>query len=177
MGFGCCWMVIEGASKKALEEAFLQGKTIKCEYQQGFEKAAQSQDKENQLIITSTYKKQNYIIGSAIHKFFYETEKFLEMCKEFSRVYVYMTNHVSEIHGFALVENGKLIRFFSYNEEEIQNIGEPLPDEIALSYRLPKNFDDVWNKKEKFTDVNEDMLVELATRQVGIDVEQYPYKR
>jgi GNAT superfamily N-acetyltransferase len=49
-------------------------------------------------------------------------------------------------------------------------------EEIALSYRLPKNFDDVWNKEGNFTEVNGDMLIELAIQQVGIDLEQYPYK-
>lgn len=35
---------------------------------------------------------------------FYETEEFLEKCKDFPRVYVYMTHRVSETYGFALKE-------------------------------------------------------------------------
>ncbi|MBR4085698.1 MAG: hypothetical protein IKK33_15595 [Lachnospiraceae bacterium] len=54
-------------------------------------------------------------------------------------------------------------------------IGKPLPEEIALEYQLPHNFEDVRNKEE-YTIVDEDVIVELAIRQVGIDVEQYPYK-
>lgn len=41
-----------------------------------------------------------------------------------------MTNRISETHGFALVENGELVRFFKYDENEIKNIGQPLPEEI-----------------------------------------------
>lgn len=100
----------------------------------------------------------------------------MKRSRDFPRVYVYMTHRVSETHGFALVENGKLVRFFKYDENEIKNIGEPLPEEIALGYRLPKSFDDVWDKKGNFTEVDEDMLIELAIHQVGMDVEQYPYK-
>ena len=176
MGYGCCWMVVEGASGKAIIEALVQGKTTKSDYRDGLEKVNKAGFEESLIAITATYKKQNYIIGPSVHRFFYETDKFLEMCKNLPYIYVYMTDHVSETHGFALVENGKIIRLFSYDEEEIKSIGEPLPEEIALSYRLPKNFDDVWNKEGNFTKVNEDILIELAIQQVGIDVEQYPYK-
>lgn len=177
MGYGCCWMVVEGSSGKAIIEALVQGKTIKSEYQEGLEKVENAGIEEGLLAITATYKKQNYVFGPSVYQFFYDTDKFLEMCKDLPRVYVYMTDHISETHGFALVENGKIIRMFSYDEEEIKNIGEPLPEEIALSYHLPGNFDDVWNKEGEFTQVDEDMLVELAIQQVGIDVEQYPYKK
>ena len=176
MGYGCCWMVVEGASGKAIIEALVQGKTTKSEYREGLVKVGNAGIEESLLAITATYKKQNYVFGPSVYQFFYETDKFLELFKDLPRVFVYMTDHVSETHGFALVENGKIVRLFSYDEDSIQNIGEPLPEEIALSYRLPKSFDDVWNKEGNFTEVNEDMLVELAIQQVGIDVEQYPYK-
>lgn len=176
MGYGCCWMVVEGSTGKAIIEALVQGKTTKCEYREGLAKVGNAGIEESLIAITATYKKQNYVFGPSVYQFFYETDKFLEMLKDLPRVYVYMTEHVSETHGFALVENGKIVRLFSYDEDEIRNIGEPLPEEIALSYHLPKNFDDVWDKEGNFTQVDEDMLVELAIQQVGIDVEQYPYK-
>lgn len=146
MGYKSCWMVAKAGTK------------------------------ERKLLVTSTYKKQNYVIGTPVSEFFYETEEFLEKCKDFPRVYVYMTHRVSETHGFALVENGELIRFFKYDENEIKNIGQPLPEEIALGYHLPGTFEDARDEAGNFTEVNEDVVVELAIRQVGIDVEQYPYK-
>ena len=176
MGYKSCWMVVEGASQKAVMDAFLQGRKIKYTYEKGLEKVAKAGTKESKLLVTSTYKKQNYIIGTPVSQFFYETEEFLAKCKDFSRVYVYMTHRVSETHGFALVENGELVRLFKYDENEIANIGQPLPEEIALGYCLPKTFEDVRDKTGKFTEVNEDMVMDLAIRQVGIDVEQYPYK-
>ena len=127
------------------------------------------------MLVSSVYKKQIYIIGDTVSQFFYDTERFLEKCKELPRVYVYMTHRVSETHGFALVENGELIRFFCYDEEDIRNIGKPLPEEIALEYQLPYDFEDVRNKEE-YTMVDEEVIVELAIRQVGIDVKQYTYK-
>ena len=177
MGFGCSWMVVEGASKKAIIEALIQGKTKKYDYTEGLQEVADAEPENNIVAITATYKKQNCIIGEMVHRFFYQQEAFLEKLKDFSRVYIYMTEHVSETHGFALIENGKIVRLFVYDEEHIQNVGEPLPEEIALEYCLPKSYEDVWRKEEEFTKVNEDMIVDLAVRQVGIDVEQYPYKQ
>lgn len=176
MGYKSCWMVVEGTSQKAVTDAFLQGRKMKYPYEKGLEKVDKAGAKENKLLVTSTYKKQNYVIGTPVSQFFYETEEFLAKCKDFSRIYVYMTHRVSETHGFALVENGELVRFFKYDENEIKNIGQPLPEEIALGYHLPKTFEDARDETENFTEVNEDMMMALAIRQVGIDVEQYPYK-
>lgn len=176
MGYKSCWMVVEGASQKAVMDAFLQGRKMKYSYEKGLEKVEKAGAKENKLLVTASCNHQNYVIGTPVSQFFYETEEFLARCRNFPRVYVYMTHRVSETHGFALVENGKLIRFFKYDENEIKNIGEPLPEEIALGYRLPESFEDVWDEEENFTEVDEDMLIELAIRQVGIDAEQYPYK-
>lgn len=176
MGYKSCWMVVEGTSQKAVMDAFLQGRKMKYTYEKGLEKVAKAGTKENKLLVTATYKKQNYVIGTPVSQFFYETEEFLAKCRNFPRVYVYMTHRTSETHGFALVEKGELVRFFKYDENEIKNIGQPLPEEIALGYRLPKTFEDVWNEEENFTEINEDMIIELAIRQVGIDVGAYPYK-
>ncbi len=174
MGYKSCFMVVEGSTQKNVAEAFLQGRKMKYSYDAGLEKIHKATGKEKRLMVTGTYKKQNYVIGDEVSSFFYDTEEFLEKCKSFLRVYVYMTHRVSETHGFALVENGKLVRLFCYDENEIQNIGEPLPVEEELEYRLPSDFEEA--RDEDFTQVNEDMIMELALAQVGIDVEKYPYK-
>lgn len=176
MGYKSCWMVVEGATQKDVMSAFLQGRKMKYPYMEGLEKVEKAKAKDKKLMVTGTHKKQNYVIGDAIGEFFYKTEEFLEKCKEFSRVYVYMTHRVSETHGFALIEHGELIRLFYYDENEIKNIGEPLPEELALGYRLPKTFEEEWDEEGNFTLVYEDVIVSLAIQQVGIDVEQYPYK-
>ena len=173
-GYKSCFMVVEGSTQKNVSEAFLQGRKMKYTYDAGLAKLEKEGAKEKRLMVTGTYKKQNYVIGDEVSSFFYDTEEFLKKCENFSRVYVYMTHRVSETHGFALVENGRLVRLFCYDENEIQNIGEPLPEEVELGYNLPTNFDEA--REEEFTTVDEDMIVELAARQVGIDIEQYPYK-
>lgn len=174
MGYKSCFMVVEGSTQKNVSEAFLQGRKMKYTYDAGLAKLQKAGSKEKRLMVTGTYKKQNYVIGDDVGFFFYDTEEFLKKCEPFSRVYVYMTDRVSETHGFALVENGQLVRLFCYDENEIQNIGEPLPEEIELGYRLPANFKEA--RDAEFTTVDEDVIVALAFRQVGIDVEQYPYK-
>lgn len=175
MGYKSCFMVIEGVSQKTVLDIFLQGKAKKYTYNDGLAIVGKADIQENTVLVSSVYKKQIYIIGDTVSQFFYDTERFLEKCKELPRVYVYMTHRVSETHGFALVENGELIRFFCYDEEDIRNIGKPLPEEIALEYQLPYDFEDVRNKEE-YTMVDEEVIVELAIRQVGIDVKQYTYK-
>lgn len=175
-GYKSCWMVVEGASQQAVMNAFLQEGTMAYPYKNGLEEVRKAGIRENKLLVTSTYKKQNYVIGTSVSEFFYKTEEFLAKCKDFSRVYVYMTHRVSETHGFALVENGKLLRFFQYDEDAIVNIGQPLPEEIALGYHLPEIFDDAFDETGNFTEVSEDIVIELAIRQVGIDVEKYPYE-
>ena len=174
IGYKSCFMVVEGSTQKNVAEAFLQGRKTKYAYDAGLEKLRKTGAKEKRLMVTGTYKKQNYVIGDEVSSFFYDTEEFLEKCKDFSKVYVYMTHRVSETHGFALVENGELVRLFCYDENEIQNIGEPLPVEEELGYRLPANFEEA--RDEEFTKVNEVVIMELALLQVGIDVEKYPYK-
>lgn len=174
MGYKSCWMVIEGATQKAIANAFLQDEGVEYTYKKGLEEVEKSSTK-NKILITNTHNNQNYVIGLKVSEFFYKTEAFLEKCKIFPRVYVYMTHRVSETHGFALIENGELIRLFSYDEEEIKNIGEPLPEEIALGYKLPETYDDVWDDEGNFTDVDEEIVIQLAICQVGIDAENYPY--
>lgn len=176
MGYKTCFMVLEGVSQKVVLDIFLQGKGKKYTYNEGLTIVGKADTQENTVLVSSAYKKQIYIIGDAVSQFFYDTERFLEKFKELPKVYVYMTHRVSETHGFALVENGELVRFFCYDEDDIRNIGKTLPEEIALEYQLPHSFDDVRNKEKEFSIVNEDVIVELAIRQVGIDVEQYPYK-
>ena len=175
IGYKSCWMVVEGSTQKEVSDAFLQDEGREYTYKKGLEEIEKSNIKENKLLVTNTYNNQNYIIGLDISDFFYETEAFLERCKYFKRVYVYMTHRVSETHAFALIENGELVRLFSYDEEQIKNIGEPLPEEIALGYNLPKSFDDVWDDEGNYTDVDEEIVIQLAIRQVGIDEEKYPY--
>lgn len=175
MGYKSCWMVVEGASQKAVTAAFLQEKK-KYPYREGLEKAEKAGIRENTLLVTADYHNQNYVIGTPVSQFFYETDTFLAKCRDFPRVYVYMTHRVSEVHGFALVEKGELVRFFKYDEEEIVNIGEPLPEEIALGYHLPKTLEDDLDEAGNFTVVDEDIVVDLAIHQVGIRVEEYPYE-
>lgn len=56
MGYKNCWMVVEGASQKAVMDAFLQGRKMKYAYEKGLEKVAKAGAKENKLLVTATHK-------------------------------------------------------------------------------------------------------------------------
>ena len=123
------------------------------------------------MAITKDQKKQSFVVGNAVADFFWQRDAFLEKMKNFPKVYVYMTERVSETHGFALVEQGELKRFFCTSDDGVENIGEPLPEETELGL-------DLADVKDRLNDggVTEDTILTLAIRQAGIDPEKYKYE-
>ncbi len=105
-------------------------------------------------------------------------DEMLRMLKNMPKVYVYMTHGVSECHGFAIIEYGQLKRLFCIDEEEgIRNIGNPSEEEKRLGFCLPKDTDEMWEhwEDDTMTKINEEIIVELAIEQSGIDGSKYPY--
>lgn len=70
MGYKSCFMVVEGATQKNVSEAILQGRKVKYTYDAGLEKLHKVSVKEKRLMVTGTYKKQNYVIGDEVGSFF-----------------------------------------------------------------------------------------------------------
>lgn len=178
MGYRSCWAVVEATNQKTLAEILLQKDTEKCIYREGLAKVNKAPYEEHAVLVTADYEGTNYIIGDGLSSFFYNREAILDKFKSFDRVHVYMTERVSECHGFALLEKGEIKRLYCYDEEGIQNIGERLPEEISLGYHFPINFEQAarGQKEEKITRMDEDALVTLAIEQMGIDTEKYPYE-
>lgn len=177
MGYKTCWMVINEVNQKEIVELLLEGDVQEVEYRAGLLKVSKSRYEERIVMVTADYEHQNYVIGDAVSKIFYNRDKILKRLETFPKVYAYMTDRVSECHGFALLEYGKIIRLYCFDEEEIQNIGEPLLEEIKLGFHLPTNFKEMWEhwEDDSITKVGEEVIVELAKKQVGINVEKYPY--
>lgn len=178
MGYRSCWAVVEGTTQKTLAEILLQKDTEKCIYREGLTKVNKAPYEDRAVLVTADYEGANYIIGDGLSSFFYNREAILDKFKSFDRVHVYMTERVSECHGFALLEKGEIKRLYCYDEEGIQNMGERLPEEISLGYHFPINFEEaaIGQTDEKITRMDEDALVTLAIEQMGIDTEKYPYE-
>lgn len=178
MGYKTCWMVVEGASQQKITDIMLKTNTQRCGYKEGLSAIAEAPYEEYMTMVTSDYNNQNYVIGDAVSKVFYGMEAIIDLCRDFPKVFVYMTHRVSECHGFALIENGEITRLYCSDEEDIQNIGEPLSEEVELGMHLPQDFEEMWEHWEDntITKMDEEVIVELARKQVGIDIKQYPYE-
>lgn len=168
MGYKSCWAVIEGSNQQKIAELLLKD-TENCTYQTGLDKAD-----NNKVLVTSDFEGTNYIIGLELYKFFYDHELLIDTFKTFRKVYLYMTHRVSESHGFAVLENGTITRLYRFDDDGIQNIGEPLAEEKKLGYHLPDNINEMW-ENDNVTDIDEEIIVTLALEQTGIDAEKYPY--
>lgn len=178
MGYKTCWMVIEGVSQQKIVDIMLKSNTQRSGYKEGLSAIAKAPYEKHMVMVTADYNNQNYVIGDAVSKVFYGIETIIDLCRDFPKVFVYMTHRVSECHGFALIEHGEITRLYCVDEEDIQNIGEPLSEEDELGMHLPQDFKEMWEhtKDNTITKMDEEVIVELARKQVGIDVKQYPYE-
>lgn len=175
MGYKSCWMVIEGSTQQQIADTFLQKETEHCPYQAGLDKLRQAEYKENLVFVTADYQNTNFVMGISLSKFFDEQDQMLPRLKPFPRVYLYLTHRVSECHGFAVLEYGVIKRFYYFNEDDITDIGEPLPAEEKLGFHLPKDFDEMWDDDD-ITEMDEEIIIALAAEQTGVDAAKYPYK-
>ena len=89
---------------------------------------------------------------------------------------MFFTHRVSETHGFTVVENGKIRRFYFYEESNffpVRCIGEPLEEEKKLGLKLINRENEL---KIGWTDadgsiVKEDNIIELAMELTGRETE------
>lgn len=178
MGYKTCWMMIENASQLEISDILLQGEKVEIEYKKGIETIARTSYKDKKVLVTSDYKNCNYIIGDAVHSVFHNYGKLRREFIDTERIVVYATNRVSNIHAFAFFLHGNLKRMFYYSEEELFNEGNVREEEMQLGLRFPISFEELhkhWGDG-RFSDIDEEMIVSLAKKQIGIDVEQYPYE-
>lgn len=175
MGYKSCWMVIEGSTQQKIADILLQKKIEYDTYQAGLDKLNQADFKENIVFVTADYQNTNFVMGISLSRFFDEQDQMIPLLKPFSRVYLYLTHRVCECHGFAVLEYGVIKRFYYFNEDDITDIGEPLPAEVKLGFHLPKDFDEMW-EQDDITEMDEEIIIALAAEQTGVDAEKYPYE-
>ena len=177
MGYKACWMMIENASQLEIADVLLKGNKEEKEYKDGLEMIAKASYKDKKVLVTADYKDCNYIIGDAVHDFFHDYGKLRRDLIDTNKAVVYATNRVSNIHAFAYFQHGNLKRMFYFSEEELINEGKEWVEEEQMGLVLPKSFEEMraHRNDDFFSDIDEEMIVSLAKRQIGIDVEQYPY--
>lgn len=178
-GYKSFWFVIEGSNQQDIVRKLALYNCRRISYAEGLEFIENAPYKDRTLMICPDYKGRNYILGECLSDLMYEPEEMVEFFGSFYRVYMYATQRVSEAHYFGVIENGRILRYYRFDEEDIVSIGAPLPWESANRINLPKDFDELDALYEDeddsgFTYMNEEIIVSLALEQTGVD-ENYPY--
>ncbi len=171
MGYKSVWMVIKGSSQTEIARRLLKEEGNSLEYRDGLETVKTA---ENKALVTADYEGKNYVILPLTQEYF-DRDWVARKCSDFPECYMFLTERVSETHGFLKAVNGELVRYYLQDEEGIADIGKPLIEEQMTETDLPHNLEEYrQNLKEKSkTILNEDTIVALAM-EAG-SVEEYPY--
>lgn len=179
-GYKSEWLVADGSNQSEIEQKLALTDCKRVSYDEGLRIIENSPYSDRTVMICPDYNGQNYIFSSSIADMIYQPEETAELFKNIYRVYMYATMRVSEAHYFGLFERGEILRYYRFDEEEIISIGEPLPRELAQGINLPSSFEE-WDSvlengdESVFTDMNEDIIINLASGQTGVDEDNYPY--
>lgn len=171
MGYKSVWMVIKGSSQTKIAHRLLTEEGNSLEYRAGLEAVKTA---ENKALVTADYEGKNYVVMPLTHEYF-DRDWIARNCADFPECYMFLTERVSETHGFLKAVNGELVRYYLQDEEGITDIGKPLIEEQMTETDLPHNLEEYrQNLKEKSkTILNEDTIIALAM-EAG-SVEDYPY--
>lgn len=172
LGYKSCWMTVVGSHQDEIVKALGLKNAEKADYKEALEQIRSSSGK---MMVTADFDNRNYAIFGGGFAFNEKTVK--EKCANLPEVYGYLSHRVSEVHGFFKVVNGEIIRLFYKDEEEIINIGDPLPEEKKNKIKLPKSFEEERDKKKKFTWINEDVIMTLGEASSAVEIDTYPYEQ
>lgn len=132
------------------------------------------EDVLNQLVSAEKYdtdvayieksKKVTFVKSDIIINFFLgDKEKLVKILESFSSVNLFITDRISESHGFAVIERGEIKRFYINSEESMENIGDRTDYEKDNNMLFPSNYDEARDRTGKYTDINEDIVIEMAS--------------
>lgn len=172
LGYKSCWMTVVGSHQDEIVKALGLKNAEKADYKEALEQIRSTSGK---VMVTADFDNRNYAIFGGGFAFNEKTVK--EKCANLSEAYGYLSHRVSEVHGFFKVVNGEIVRLFYRDEEEIINIGDPLPEEKKNKIKLPHSFAEERDKKKKFTWINEDMIMTLGEASSVVEIGTYPYEQ
>lgn len=179
-GYKSCWLVAEGTTQEKIARKLSLTECRRVSYDEGLKIIQNAPYSDRIFMICPDYNGQNYMFGSCLAEMIYEPQEMAELFKNLHRVYMYATMRVSDAHYFGLFENGEILRYYRFDDEDIISIGEPLPRESAQGINLPNSYEE-WDSSledddnSEFTDMNEDIIINLASGQNGVDEDNYPY--
>lgn len=172
LGYKSCWITVVGSHQDDIAKALWLKNTEKADYKEALEQIYSTSGK---VMVTADFDNRNYAIFGGGLVFNENTVK--EKCANLPEVYGYLSHRVSEAHGFFKAVNGEIVRLFYQDEEEIINIGTPLPEEKKNKIKLPHSFEEARDKKKKFTRIDEGAIMALAEASSVVEVGIYPYEQ
>lgn len=172
LGYKSCWMTVIGSHQDDIVKVLGLKNTGRADYKEALEEVRSDPKK---VMVTADFDNRNYVIFGG--GFAYHEETVKEKCAGLPEVYGYLSHRVSEAHGFFKVVNGEIERLFYRDEEELINIGKPLPEEKKNKVKLPHSFEEERDKKKRFTRVDEDMVMTLAEASSEVEIGTYPYEQ
>jgi len=172
MGYKSVWMVIKGSTQAEIARRLLKEECNNLEYRAGLEAVKTAEEK---ALVTADYEGKNYVILPLTQEYF-DRDWIARNCADFPECYMFLTERVSETHGFLKAVNGELVRYYLQDEEGITDIGKPLVEEQMTETVLPHNLEEFRQnlKEQSKTILNEDTIIALAL-EAG-SVEEYPYE-
>lgn len=172
IGYKSVWMVVKGSCQTQIACSILCEEGNNVKYRDGLEAVKTAEDK---ALVTADYTGKNYVIMPLTQEYF-DRDWIARNCADFPECYMFLTERVSETHGFLKAVNGELVRYYLQDEEGIIDIGKPLIEEQMTETDLPHNLEEYrQNLKEKSkTILNEDTIIALALK--AGSVEEYPYE-
>lgn len=172
MGYKSVWMVIKGSTQAEIARRLLKEERNSLEYRAGLETVKTAEEK---ALVTADYEGKNYVIMPLTQECF-DRDWIARNCADFPECYMFLTERVSETHGFLKAVNGELVRYYLQDEEGITDIGKPLVEEQMTETVLPHNLEEFRQnlKEQSKTILNEDTIIALAL-EAG-SVEEYPYE-
>lgn len=168
VGFKTGWLVIQDANVK-LEDIVKKFNYMTKEtetYENGVQRA---RDDSKIICISDLGKGQIYLFEHIAWHFSNHEDELEKFCEGLEKVFLFYTYRVSEAHGFAVVENGRLKRSYYFDENRIYSSGEPLEEEVKLGLQFPDDFYEMSENQDnsKITIINEDIIVNLAMELTG----------
>ena len=170
MGYKSVWMLIKGSNQRTIANRILNGEIDTKEYKAGVREVY---DANNKALVTADYEDKNYVIMPLTEKYF--NQDWIEKnCADFPECYAFLTERITETHGFLKAVNGKIVRYYYQDEEDITDIGKPMTEEQMNQIELPHDYKEYWeNLRQDKMVIDEDIIMTIALEAGG--VEDYPY--
>lgn len=175
VGYKRGWMVVQDAHitlEEVVEKFNYYSKEV-TEYENGMEQVFSDQ---KCMGIYNMGQGEIYLSESLVPSFFYHKEELEKFSEGFEKVSLFFTHRVSETHGFTVVENGKIRRFYFCEESNFfpfRCVGEPLEEEKKLGLKLINGGNELetgWLDADG-SRVKEDNIIELAMELTGRETE------